>query len=84
MQLNIAAVIIKIDGLGIINSWVQTMEDDIINKDGDDGEDLDRADNIICIGQPIAMDFKNLAELNKLINNVKYQWDNIGKLMQNF
>ena len=75
------AATIRINGLGIVNGQAQVVEDDIINKDGNDEEDLDGADNIIYIGQPTVKDLENLAELNKLMNNAKYQWDNIGKLM---
>ena len=69
------------DRLSIVNSQAQAVKDNTVNKDGNNEENLDRADDIIYIGQPTAKDLKNLAKLSKLINNVKYQWDNIGELM---
>ena len=38
----------------------------------DNKKDLNRANNIVYIGQPTVKKLKNLAELNKLINNTKY------------
>ena len=75
----------KMDGLGITDSWAQTAEDNTTNKNNNKEEkDLNKANNIVCIDQPIIKDFENLAELSKLINNTKYQWNNIKELMQNF
>jgi hypothetical protein len=65
------------DRLGKVDSWVQAVEDKATkednNKENNNGEDLNIASDIIYIGQPTVKDFENLAVLNKLINNAKYQ-----------
>ena len=44
---------------------MQAVEDDAAKED-DDEEDLDGADDIVCMGQPTVKDLENLAELSKL------------------
>ena len=61
----------RINRLGIVDSQVQVIEDNTIKEDNDK-EDLNRADDIVYIGQPVVKDFKNLAKPSKLINNAKY------------
>ena len=70
--------VVRINGLGIINGWVQIIEDNAVKKNNNP-KDFNRASNIVYIGQPMVMDFKNLAALGKLINNAKYQRNNIKK-----
>jgi hypothetical protein len=57
------------DGLNIVNSWVQAIENNT-TKENNNEEDLNGANNIIYIGQPMVKDLKNLAELNKLIRRL--------------
>jgi hypothetical protein len=81
LQLDTAAAA-RMDGLGMADGWTQAVEDDAANED-DDEEDLDGADDIVCMGQPTVKDLENLAELSKLMNNAKYQRDNIAESMRN-
>ena len=71
------------DKLGIVDGWIQAIENNAAKKDNNP-KDLNGASNIVYISQPIVIDFKNLAALSKLINNTKYQWDNIKEFIQNF
>lgn len=72
----------RMDGLGVADGWAQAVEDDAAKEDNDP-EDLDGAGDIVCMGQPTVMDLENLAALGKLMNNAKYQRDNIKESMQN-
>jgi hypothetical protein len=72
----------RMNGLGVADGWAQAAEDDAAKEDND-AEDLEGAGDIVCMGQPTEMDLENLAALSKLMNNAKYQRDNIKESMQN-
>ena len=61
----------RMNGLGVINSWVQAAEDNAVKEDNNI-KDFKGASNIVYINQPMEIDFENLAVLSKLINNTKY------------
>ena len=73
MQLGLDnATAARIDRLGIADGQVQIIEDNATKEYNGEEEDLNGTNDIVCMGQPIVMDLKNLAELSKLINNAKY------------
>ena len=73
MQLGLNnAAAARIDRLGIVDGQVQVVEDNTTKEYNGKEEDLNGTNNIVYIGQPIVKDLKNLAKLNKLINNAKY------------
>ena len=73
MQLGLDnAAAARIDGLGIVDGWVQVIEDNATKEYNGEEEDLNGTNNIVCMGQPIVKDLENLAKLSKLINNAKY------------
>jgi hypothetical protein len=73
----------RMDGLGMADGWAQVVEDDATKEHDGEEEDLDGTDDIVCMGQPTVKDLENLAELSKLMNNAKYQRDNIIESMRN-
>jgi hypothetical protein len=78
----------RMDGLGMADGWAQAVEDDATKdnatkEDNDAEEDLDGADDIVCMGQPTVKDLESLAKLSKLMDNPKYQRDNIKESMRN-
>ena len=73
MQLGLDnATAVRMDRLGIVDGWVQVVEDNATKEYNGEEEDLNRTNDIVCMGQPIVKDLKNLAKLSKLINNAKY------------
>jgi hypothetical protein len=82
MQAALDTAAARMDGLGIADGCAQVVEDDATKED-DEEEDLDGTDDIVCMGRPTEKDLENLAELSKLLNNAKYQRDNIKESMQN-
>ena len=73
MQLGLDnAAAVRIDRLGIVDGWVQVIEDNATKEYNGKEEDFNGTNDIVYIGQPIVKDLKNLAKLSKLINNAKY------------
>ena len=73
MQLGLNnAAAARIDRLGIVDGWVQVIEDNATKEYNSKEEDLNRTNDIVYIGQPIVKDLKNLAKLSKLINTANY------------
>ena len=73
MQLGLNnAAAVRMDRLGIVDGWVQVVEDNATKEYNGEEEDLNGTNDIVYIGQPIVKDLKNLAKLSKLINNAKY------------